>query len=250
MGSCPLVFVPGWGFGRNVWREFATNLVVGEAVALTLDLPGFGPSATLDLDFLVRPTHLWPRARQKPYGSLGGLPAMLAACRYRRRVSALVLIAATPKFATAKDWPHAIASDLIQALRCDLLADPDRALKRFAILVSRGSGSEKRDSEFLISHTDGHLPHALLAWLEILELSDLRPQLRDVSGSTLVVLGANDCLVPTAVTASLLALCQNARVEIVPNAGHAPFVSHTHYTSRLLLEFLRDHHLDGRLSAG
>ncbi len=49
--------------------------------------------------------------------SLGGLVALRAALDYPANVRGLVMIASSPRFVSAPDWPHGVAADCVRRVR-------------------------------------------------------------------------------------------------------------------------------------
>jgi pimeloyl-[acyl-carrier protein] methyl ester esterase len=81
-------------------------------------------------------------------------------------------------------------------------------------------------------------PVALALGLDLLRDSDLRPLLQDLDCPSLWLFGARDTLVPAAVATAIVARLPEARVQVIPGAAHAPFLSHPAPTTAALLSFL------------
>ncbi|MFZ1536057.1 MAG: alpha/beta fold hydrolase, partial [Chromatiaceae bacterium] len=73
---------------------------------------------------------------------------------------------------------------------------------------------------------------------DLLRDSDLRPALGDLDCPSLWLLGARDTLVPPGVALDIAARLPEARVQVIPGAAHAPFLSHPAATTAALLSFL------------
>jgi pimeloyl-[acyl-carrier protein] methyl ester esterase len=69
-------------------------------------------------------------------------------------------------------------------------------------------------------------PAALAGGLEILRRADLRPWLGEIRQPAHVIAGLRDRLVPAAASRALAAALPAGRFTALPEAGHAPFVSH------------------------
>ncbi|QBQ53143.1 pimeloyl-ACP methyl ester esterase BioH [Nitrosococcus wardiae] len=228
-----LVLLHGWGFHNEVWSPLAERLAAHFRVTL-VDLPGHGRSdplppgrelaAVAEAVMKVAP----PQAFWMGW-SLGGLVALQVALSYPLQVKKLVLVASTPRFVTAPDWPWAVAPEVLMAFAEALQADLAGTLKRFVGLQTRGAEQAKAVAQALLAqltpaHRSGR--EGLAAGLALLKDSDLRVNLATVCCPTLVVLGQRDTLVPAKVGDWLSAHLPQAQVSIIPGAGHAPFLSH------------------------
>jgi pimeloyl-[acyl-carrier protein] methyl ester esterase len=242
-GSGPaLVMVHGWGFHGAVWEQSASALAA-EYRVLRPDLPGHGRSAPttqgLDAELTVRQL-----AEQLPEPavwlgwSLGGTLALRLAIAYPQRVRGLVLVAASPCFCARSDWPHGVPQHRLQGFAADLERDWRSTLVRFLLLHSRGAAGARvralRDR--LLQHPPR--PEALRAGLSVLEQEDLRPLLGQVRCPVLVIGGERDPLVPAAGLPLWTGGLPRARMEVLPLAGHMPFLSHFEVFQSLLCDFL------------
>lgn len=228
--AVPWVLLHGWGFGAAVLEPLARRLAA-QARVVTVDLPGWGRSDAVadgaDPAALAEPVLARvPRPARWLGWSMGGLVALAAAARAPDAVAAVDLLAATPRFARAPDWPGIEAAQL-STFAAAVAADPAAAHRRFLGFQLAGSEGAHRALRELRACTarDG-LPAAqsLRAGLEMLLDADLRAVLAALSCPARAVLGARDPLVPAAVAARLAAM--GADVRVIDGAGHAPFLSH------------------------
>jgi len=81
---------------------------------------------------------------------------------------------------------------------------------------------------------------ALHEGLRLLREEDRRAALPGIAVPTLVVHGERDRIAPVGAARFLAAHLPNARLELVPGAGHAPFLSHTAHFLEKLKEFMHD----------
>jgi pimeloyl-[acyl-carrier protein] methyl ester esterase len=161
--------------------------------------------------------------------SLGAKLAMAIAAEEPRRVRALVLIAASPKFAAAADWPHGMATQAQRAFDAALAQDWQRTLQDFIALQLRGSrnaGDSRAVIEEALASHGAPEPQALLAGMGLLERVDLRSLASKVSQPALLIAGQNDRVTPPAAADWLAQALPNARLVAIPRAGHAPMISH------------------------
>ncbi|QIK37650.1 pimeloyl-ACP methyl ester esterase BioH [Caldichromatium japonicum] len=233
MAERPCVLLHGWGMCDQVWE--AVPAAVWEGLApQTLALPGHSgiplPAGRADLegwteDCLARA----PQAAIWLGWSLGGLIALAAALQSPERVQALVLVAASPRFIQAPDWLAAMPEQTLDRFHAELLTEPQETLNRFLALQVRG-GSEPQSTlrrlKQAIAAAPAPNPRALEIGLEILRQVDLRSRLQEIRCPLLWVLGGRDALVPVRVGERIAELAPRAQVQVIPDAAHAPHLSH------------------------
>jgi pimeloyl-[acyl-carrier protein] methyl ester esterase len=137
-----LVLVHGWGMHGGLMRSFAEQLGAHFHVNV-IDLPGHGNSPWQNANTL----HDWaqqvldavPASAYWIGWSLGGLVALAAAQRDPQRVRGLMLMASTPKFVAAPDWPCAVDAKVFEQFASHLDADAEKTLARFLALQVRGT---------------------------------------------------------------------------------------------------------------
>lgn len=224
-----LALVHGWGLGRGVWQGVLPALEARFTVH-RVSLPGYDGSAAAVGDFSAVAAAL---ADAVPAGarlcgwSLGGMLVLAAAASHPGRFARLVLVAATPRFVQAEDWPAAQAAGDHDAFALAVAAAPAAALARFVTLCNRGDARSREIVRALAPLLAGRLPPAGvlaegLAWLRDVDLRGVVP---GIGTPTLVVHGAADPLMPVAVGEWLARTLPDARLERVAGAAHAPFLS-------------------------
>lgn len=227
-----LALLHGWGMNVRVFDSLA-GLLAEDFDVRPLDLPGHGGRAMLADNTL----QAWADdlAAQLPDGaivlgwSLGGQVAMRAALDHPRKVARLVLLAATPKFVAADDWPHGLPPVELEAFGAALRAEPEATLLRFLSLQTRGMPGQKALLQQLrqtLLAAPAAADAALAAGLAMLRDSDLRDGLARLAQPTLVLHGALDTLTPAAAGAWLAEALPAARHVAFPRAAHAPHLSH------------------------
>jgi pimeloyl-[acyl-carrier protein] methyl ester esterase len=222
-----LVMVHGWGMHSGVWSDWADRLSAHCRVHL-VDLPGHGLSDLRVDDHLddwsmavaeVAPADAWWLG-----WSLGGLVTMNLARLAPRTVRGLLLVATTPRFVAARDWPCAVETSVFEQFAGQVQTRLERTLLRFAALQVRGS-DHSGDLLRALHHALKSRPYpsagALAAGLRLLQNSDLRNTLPVLNGSLHWLFGERDALVPVNVGTRV-----PGRHAIIAGAGHAPFLSH------------------------
>lgn len=231
--GCPLLALHGWGLNSGVWTE--TQRVLSAHYCVTrLDLPGYGQSRECQVKWrLAEIAEAVAEAIAAPSvwmgWSLGGMVALTAAERCPHQVRALVLVASTPCFAQKPDWPHGLAGQLLRTFADELVRDCQAALWRFLTLqAGQGEGARLVIKRLRSELLEAGIPQQAVvrAGLEVLRSADLRPLLSKIHCPTLMLFGERDTLVPVTVAEAVQVLRPEWGVAILPNSGHAPFLSH------------------------
>lgn len=246
-GSGPdLVLIHGWGLHGGVFDPLLP-LLARHLRVTTVDLPGHGRSdwhGEDSLDAMVDAVAAAVPAPATWLGwSLGGLLAMRAASRTGTCVHALVTIASTPSFTRRPDWQSAMLPALLQTFAGDLEQDYARTLDRFLALQVRGSRQATQVLKELRASMRAHgTPEraALQAGLSILAGTDLRDALSGIGCAALLLAGERDTLVPVNAVRETVSMLPRAQLEIVPAAGHAPFLADPNAVAGRVLGFLHE----------
>lgn len=242
-----IVLVHGWGLSSSVWDETAQALSENFRVTL-VDLPGYGrsplPAGNYSLETLASlALAAAPHEAVWMGWSLGGMVAIQVALRQRQRVTGLILIGSTPRFVHGTDWPCAIDTRVLEEFARDLTDNYRETMKRFLTLQARNSASERVNMRRLnarLFKNGEPAPDALQGGLNILRDTDLRDQLANIIHGALVVAGEHDTLVPLAAAKNLAVMLKSAHLQIIPGAGHAPFLSHPQEFLQAVHEFLHE----------
>ena len=244
--AAPLVLLHGWGLNLRVFDRLRAALGAEQRV-LAIDLPGHGASPwagqASGQQWLACIADLLPRAATLLGWSLGGQLALQLASRASLAVRRLVLVATSPRFVRAADWPHGLAAATLQQFAAQLERDPQQTVADFLELQVRGSLDAPAVRASLRQALQQHgtaRPEALRAALALLEHNDLRELARGINIPTLVVTGQYDRVTPPQAGQALAQLLPQGRLLQIARAGHAPFISHPQQVSAALLEFMRD----------
>ena len=246
VGTGPdLVLLHGWGMNGGVWESLAEELSTCYRIT-TIELPGHGHSPFTDnLHSLQNWADACLAAAPEQAAwigwSLGGLVSTQAALCAPHRVSKLVLVASSPRFIQADDWPHAVVRGTLSSFADTLRSDPKKTLERFLALQVRGSTEAKSTLRRLrqdLHHRPAPNPDALDRGLHLLREADLRHSLPQLQCPTLWLLGERDTLTPASVAEDINQLLPTAEIKLLPGAGHAPFLSHRKESIAALHQFL------------
>ena len=246
----PLVLLHGWAMHGGLFAPLLPMLAARHRVYV-VDLPGHGHSASVapySLDGLADALAATLPA-QPPITilgwSLGALVAMQFAYRFPGRVQALQLVAATPRFTSTADWPHAMAPQTLARFGDELAVAYRLTLQRFLALQVHGSVEGRatlatmRDALFARGEPS---PATLAAGLDLLARTDLRQPVRTIVAPTLLISGARDALTPPAAGAWLARSMPAARHVEIAGAAHAPFLSHRAEFDAALRDFDAERH--------
>src|SRR5690349_6031469 len=109
--------------------------------------------------------------------SLGGLAALQVAQDRPQAVRGLAMLAASPRFVRAPDWPDGMAPEVFERFGADLATDFAGTLDRFLALEAHGSDHMREELRMLRAqlHAAGDpAPRALAEGLAVLHHADLR----------------------------------------------------------------------------
>jgi pimeloyl-[acyl-carrier protein] methyl ester esterase len=226
------VFVHGWGMNQAVWQPVIDTLP-DWIEPLCIDLPGHGRAAASSfgsLDELVSALLDQVSAPAMWVGwSLGGLAVSRLALRYPQKVQAMMLVSSSPCFVSRPDWPCGMPASVFDGFADELERDYAVTIKRFLGLQVKDSPSGRKILRTLrqkILQLPAANMDALRAGLLLLKATDLRDQLGQLSMPVAWLLGGRDGLIRPTLTQQLDRLMPQARVTVIEQAAHAPFLSH------------------------
>lgn len=226
------VFVHGWGMNQAVWQPVVDTLP-DWIEPLCIDLPGHGnatDSRFSSLDELVSALLDQVSTPAMWVGwSLGGLAVSRLALRYPEQVQAMMLVSSSPCFVSRDDWSCGMPASVFDGFADELELDYAATIKRFLALQVKDSPSGRQILRTLrqkiLQLPEANLD-ALRAGLRLLKTTDLRDQLGQLSMPVLWLLGGRDGLIKATLADQLERLMPDARVAVIEQAAHAPFLSH------------------------
>lgn len=252
MSTLPLVLLHGWGLSSRVWADLQAVLPEGLVVHAP-ELPGHGeaaPAATATLEAWGEQLLATMPTRAVLCGwSLGGLIALELALRHPQRFERLVLLDTSPCFVArgARDdqgaWPHGLAASTVQAFIDDFATDPAATLRRFVALQTVGDAQRRAVGAALtaaLSDCGGARQRALADGLLLLANNDLRARIARLRQPVTLIHGAADALMPVGAARWLARQCSDARLNVVDDCGHAPFLSQPAACAAMITERLGD----------
>jgi pimeloyl-[acyl-carrier protein] methyl ester esterase len=242
-----LVLLHGWSMHSAVWHELADLLAENFTLHL-VDLPGHGQSdwqqGDLELDVLLtKLAEIVPKNAIYLGWSLGGLISIAFANQYPDRVSKLILMAATPRFVQADDWPHAVEQKVFELFADNLDENQSETLQRFLILQARGSEKSRETIRELSEQLAATTPpnsQALQQGLSLLIETDLRQQLTELDCPVQMIVGDRDTLIPSDMISAMQQYKPDIDSVLLSGAGHAPFISQPHDCHQAIERFIND----------
>ncbi|MGV2872869.1 pimeloyl-ACP methyl ester esterase BioH [Colwellia sp. E150_009] len=254
----PLVLLHGWGLNSAVWQPLIESLPDDFTQffnVVTLDLPGFGVNVSVDITpySLANICQSITNTITKPAiyvgWSLGGLVATEMALRFPEKVLALITVASTPRFIEEKVqveeniqviWPG-IKANVLAAFHQQLQVNIEKTIDGFLKIQAMGSPHIRQDIK-KISQLVFQQKMASQATLDqsltLLESSDYRHTLQNVTQPFLRLYGNADSLVPKSVIEKVNELTPKSDVYIFKQASHAPFISHADDFKEILIQWL------------
>ncbi|NVJ50423.1 MAG: pimeloyl-ACP methyl ester esterase BioH [Gammaproteobacteria bacterium] len=252
IGAGPdVVFLHGWGIHGGIFEHLYPELSAHCRIT-NIDLPGFGrsplPNQTYSLSMVVdQLLSVMPENAIVLGWSLGGLIASHIALEHPQRVSALVTVGSSPRFIQDDDWPDAMKPAVMENFMTLLEEDYESTLIRFLAIQTMGSESQRDDIQRLKETVFIHgqpAVKALRGGLKILQETDLRAKLGEISQPTLRLYGRLDGLVPQKVAGKVAQVLPDSESFIFRKASHAPFLSHAAEFTERLLTFIKRHSED------
>ncbi len=237
-----LVLLHGWAMHAGIFAPLVARLEPHFRLHL-LDLPGHGRSrdAGVPLTLADAAAAVFEAVPERALWlgwSLGGLVALQAAATRPTRVRGLAMVAASPRFVLAPDWPQGMDAAVFQTFARELKRDYRGTLDRFLMLEAQGSDHVRDELRQLRADVYAHgEPEAavLCDGLALLEDSDLRALLPHLAMPSAWIAGRRDRLVSPAAMTDAAALAPHAQVHVVQSGGHAPFLSHADEVAAALL---------------
>jgi len=244
----PLVLLHGWSMTGRVFSGLQEALPGVQSFAV--DLPGHGRSvapAPFDLAGLASPVvELFERRDLRGAvllgWSLGGMLALALEPRLRSRLAGLVLVGTTPKFVSGPDWEHGLPATRVRVMQRDLQRRYLATMEGFfrdMFAPGEVEPAQVRQIARRVAGAELLPPEAVAAGgLNLLKQLDLRPGLGTLTTPALVLHGEQDTIIPAGAGRVLAESLPQARLELFPDCGHAPFLTRPGAFAEALSSFL------------
>jgi len=247
--GAPLVLLHGWSLSSEVFFEIIPRLSERFRV-LAPDLPGHGDSDPPGKKFRFAEVAADLADWLDGQGidrfflagwSMGGEVAMEFCQREPFRVSRLILMSATPRFANGEDWKGGLPPGQVRSMGRNLSRRFRETLAQF--FLQQFEGEHLPEDRFArIKRLGDEIPppdpDTLQSSLEALTAEDQRSLLKDLQMPCLVIHGDLDRIVPLEAGKFLAEHLKKGRLKIMERTGHAPFLSRPQEMIDLWLDFL------------
>jgi pimeloyl-ACP methyl ester carboxylesterase len=214
-----LALFHGWGASGHIWEHQAAAFGQGLTVlSPTIPVWEAGWLANFLQGLPLRETLVvgW---------SLGGMLLLEAINGLRDPFpGGLVLAGVAPVFTRRPDYPWGQPPGVVRAMRRALKHGPEPVLAEFAARCL-APGEAAFASRARQAFTSPAGPGTLAAGLDYLLAQDLRPLLPGLPAGAVVVQGQADRIVDPAQGEFLSAHLAGARLNLLPGAGHLPFLT-------------------------
>jgi pimeloyl-[acyl-carrier protein] methyl ester esterase len=227
-----LVFFHGWGASGRVWARQAAYFQ-DRVTVLTPTAPVW--EAGWYADYL----RALPLRECLLMGwSLGGMLLLEALSSLMGPFPGrLVLVGVAPVFTRRPDHPWGQSPAVVRAMRRALPTEPRQVLDNFADQCL-GPGEAAFGFQAREAFASPAVAGSLAAGLDYLLHRDLRPLLPRLPGGAVVIQGQEDRIVPPGQGQFLKEQLSGARLELLPGAGHLPFLTQAAVFNRILEECL------------
>jgi pimeloyl-[acyl-carrier protein] methyl ester esterase len=240
----PLIFLPGWLATRYWWHRQA-EAFAGDYGVLAVDYPAVEGAGPHNVDAYAE----WVQAALEGFGrpailvgwSLGaGVALRMVELFGTGGLRGLVLVDQTPRSLADADWPHNVIG-LDEARRVSTLQMVRSGLSGIAETVVRSSFSRDPDPQLLARlrtealRWDAEAAATLLSdhWDR-----DYRDAASSIDVPTLLIGGGKSAFTPAGALEFLRDAIPGAKLEMLPDSGHAPFLEEPERFNALLAAFL------------
>jgi pimeloyl-[acyl-carrier protein] methyl ester esterase len=228
-----LVLLHGWGASGRVWER--------QVAAFGHEVTVWAPTIPAwDAGWLFDFLREMPMQECLLVGwSLGGMLLLEALDRLTGPPpGGVVLVGVAPVFTRRPDYPEGQLPGVVRAMRRALKHDPQRVLDEFAercLAPGEAAVAAQAQSAF----ANGDTADDLAAGLEYLLERDLRHLLPRMPGGVVIIQGQEDRIVAPAQAEFLRIKLPGARLNLLPGAGHLPWLTQAESFNGILAECLR-----------
>jgi len=242
----PVLFLHGWMMSRKVW-SFQESLSTRFRI-ITIELRGHGDSRETEFsydncinDISELLAHLKIDRAVITGWSMGAQIAIRFCSEMSRKVAGMILVGGTPCFCKQDDYAFGVPQSEVRSMAQRLKRDYRSTAGEFFRAMFSDSGLTKADLITIANRTVGRLPDypVAITALKTLADSDLRSLLPKISVPVLLVHGTDDRICPPGASEYMSNIIPEARLELIFNGGHAPFLSSPERFNSLLTGFVQ-----------
>ncbi|RJP31972.1 MAG: alpha/beta hydrolase [Candidatus Omnitrophota bacterium] len=247
-----VVFIHAFPLNRKMWKYQVEGLSQSLHV-LAPDLPGFGESPILQKNpsmtayaESIKNFLLEKKIHKAVFMgcSMGGYVLFEIFRQYKEMVAGLILCDTRPQ----ADTPEARVQrmETIDYVRVNGIRSlAEKMLFSLLCLETTGQTPEKVDEikEIILSNSTEGIIQALWALASRRDSVEL---LQSIDAPTLILVGREDVLTPPDLARSMQNHIKNARLDIIPNAGHLSPYEQPHLVNRSIRKFLEESNIISR----
>lgn len=242
-----ILLIHGFG-GSGQWWHHQQEFLNRDFHVVTVDLPGHGHSAWMPVtlnDMAKDMGQLMQNFGDINFSivaaSFGGLIAHELYRHMPERVMRISFVGSIPKFARSDNYPAGLDIERIQILSQQFEGDYGAVLDIFfRSLFTMKERHSERFKQLKDLRATEKLPHkeALLSFLKILEVADVRDLTSKIICPLQYITGQEDYICPRPIMDWIKEHSYNARFEYMKDCGHLPFLTDVEEYNRLLEDFL------------
>ena len=244
-----LMLIPGLGAGVHAWYAQLKGLspvlrvtaVDPRGHGLSDKPPGPYSVSLFATDIAALMNHLELGPAVVVGSSMAAMIAVELAATHPERVTALALVGGFPVLGPAGKERMEGRARTAETEGMGPLADPVAS-------TALGAQTHQTQPALVGLFRQGLLandPRAYAASCRALVEADISPRLGRIQCPTLIVLGSQEQVAPLPAARALKAGVPHARLEVIPNAGHLPFLEQPAAFNAAILEFVGDLPLRG-----
>ncbi|MEG1495376.1 MAG: alpha/beta hydrolase [Bacilli bacterium] len=234
-GKSNVIILPGWGDTRKTF-QFLINNIKAIATVYSLDYPGFGNSnfpnkdlTIYDYTLLVK-DFIETEEIDNPIiigHSFGGRIIITLLGYYHYKCDKIILI------------DSAGIKDNIK-LKQKIKTTTYKLLKKVSGILPKNIKTKYLEKLFnYFGSTDyKHLPSNMMQTFSNIVKEDLKPYLKDIEASTLIIWGEEDKVTPLSDGKKIESLIPDSALITVKNTGHFPYLDKPNYIWQIILAFI------------
>jgi pimeloyl-[acyl-carrier protein] methyl ester esterase len=235
MKRATFVILNGWAAGRRAFQTIEKDLDTMIDFHY-MDWNGITDYTGKTMDYIQKiqaPVHIlgW---------SLGSLIALETASLIPDKIKSLVLFAPTGCFTRKENYLHGWKGSVIERMKQKLTTDREQLLKSFYQSMFTDEEISRGMPELFLNDSENLLTAELISGLDYLLNRDHREKWKTLNIPAILIAGEKDVICPP----SAAEYMKNTRpeqteLEIIKNAGHAPFLSSPNVCIHLIEEWMK-----------
>jgi len=243
------LFIHGWGVNKKIWRQQLKFFSRYHKV-MSIDLPGHGKSSwkKVNLKEMVEDlNHLLKELKFDDItiigSSLGGLVALKYYELFPEKIQRMIFVGVIPKFSKSDDYPHGLDIAKMRKLSGQLESNyPSIVNVFFRSLFTKEERQTRRFKWIQKFRRTDKVPmqKALLEYLDIMEMEDLREVLKTVKIPLQFINGREDEICDQATVESIRKITPKSRFDFFEQCGHFPFLTQSYEFNKIIEEFLEE----------